>query len=46
MRYQPDHGGKAGFDRLRVAQGGAAIFDGWKLLKMKEAGNRGFRFRG
>jgi len=29
-----------------VAHGCAAIFDGCKPLKMKEAGNRVFRFRG
>ncbi len=34
------------FGSLCAAQGGAAIFNGRKPLKMKEAGNRVFRFRG
>ena len=33
-------------DALCAAQGCAAIFDGDKPLKMKEAGNHVFRFRG
>ncbi len=34
------------FDSLCATQGSAAIFNACKSLKMKEAGNRVFRFRG
>ncbi len=33
------------FNGLCAAQGGPAIFDDGKLLKIKELGNRIFRFR-